>query len=69
MAVMTKTRIREMRLKAGMSQVELAAAVGSQQSQISRLERGKIAATLDKLVAVSRALKVPLAELVDEGGS
>ncbi len=47
--------VREVRRSAGLSQVELAAAIGTTQSAVSRWERGHDAPRADTLVAILRA--------------
>lgn len=49
-------RVRECRVANGMSQAELARAVGSSQSAIARLEAGGTQPTLKTMHALSRAL-------------
>lgn len=54
----THERIKELRIKRGMSQEELAEAVGykSGRAMISQIETGKINLPLDKLKAIATAL-------------
>jgi len=59
-------RIREARQAAGFSQEKLAAAVGIDQSQISRIERGLVPVTLDRLLAIAEALRVSVYDLIEE---
>lgn len=47
--------VRRARKQAGLSQAQLAAALGCQQPLISRIETGMISATLEVLVAIGRA--------------
>jgi XRE family aerobic/anaerobic benzoate catabolism transcriptional regulator len=57
-------RVRELRKRAGLSQKALAAAAGVCQSAISRIERGQRNASLTKLAAIARALRVPVKRLL-----
>ncbi len=50
-------RLRTCRLRAGLSQVELAAMVGMSQSDISRIENGRTA-TVNQLLTFAKALNV-----------
>jgi transcriptional regulator with XRE-family HTH domain len=64
-------RIRDMRLRAGLSQAELAEIVGTTQAQIARLETGERRLTLDWMQRIARALSLqpsallPTAALAD----
>jgi transcriptional regulator with XRE-family HTH domain len=49
-------RIRELRLSRGLSQEQLGNLAGIAVSQVGRIERGKINATLSTLVIIARAL-------------
>ncbi len=57
-------RIRELRKQAGMTQAQLAQAVGVGQSDISRIESGQRQVTVPQLCAIAMALKVHPAELL-----
>lgn len=57
-------RIIDLRTKKGWSQSELARAVEKDRQAIEKLENGKVNPTLYSLWEVSRALEVPLSELV-----
>lgn len=60
-------RLREFREKRGLSQQELSQAVGAHWTQISRYERGLQLPTADRIVALSRVLRVtPNALLLGE---
>lgn len=59
-----RTRIREVRKRAGLTQEELAARSGLTQSHLSRLELGKYVPTLTTLERLARALKVPVSDLL-----
>lgn len=60
--------LREARLRAGLSQVELAGRSGKDRVQISRYEAGTVAPSLDTLIDLVRAcgFDIPL-ELVPRG--
>lgn len=57
-------RLKELREQSGVTQAELAAALGLGQSAISRLEDGSRALTARELAAASAALGVSLNQLV-----
>jgi transcriptional regulator with XRE-family HTH domain len=59
-------RVREIRVKRGLSQEELAHRAGLDRSYMSGIERGIRNVTVLKLQAVARALKVSLRELLPE---
>ena len=59
-----RTRIREARKRAGLTQEQLAAKAGITQSHLSRLELGKYVPTLATLERLARALRIPLSELL-----
>ena len=52
-----KIRLREIRIGAGLTQVELAKRAGMDQADISRIEKGAKAISLDVLDRLCRALK------------
>ena len=56
--VILGNRIRELRLKAGMSQEALAEAANLHRNMIGLLERGQRSASLQTMVKVAKALKV-----------
>ena len=56
--------VREAREKAGMSQEDLAQALGTLQHSVARLEEGVQPARVETLFDVAQALKVPPTELV-----
>jgi transcriptional regulator with XRE-family HTH domain len=59
-----KDRLRELRTRAGMTQQELATAVGLAVSAITKMEAGKIAnPRLDTLKALARVLECDLNDL------
>jgi len=49
-------RIAELRKKAGMTQIELGAKCGLQNSHVARIEKGKYSVGLDTLQAIAVAL-------------
>lgn len=58
--------VRLERVRARLSQEELAARIGTDQSFLSQVERGVIAASLDTVEKLSNALGVRSADLLDE---
>lgn len=58
-------RIRAARKGRGISQRDLARAVGVAQSTLSRIERGKRRVSVDRLVAIARALGVRPSDMMD----
>jgi predicted nucleic acid-binding protein/DNA-binding XRE family transcriptional regulator len=61
----TAARIRELRESAGMRAAEVAAAAGMARSNYARLESGRHQLSLETLERVARAVRVPLAELIE----
>lgn len=61
--------IRALRTNAGLSQKELAAATGLNQSQISRIESGARTLTIDELERIARAIDKRPSELFSEAES
>ena len=59
-----KLKIKEARKAARMKQEDLAKALGVSASYISQMERGETPTNLQNLEKISRALKVPIQELV-----
>lgn len=57
--------IAEARKKAGMTQVELAKAIGVKQSQIANWESGWRNPKLEALMKISDALKIDVTDLID----
>lgn len=57
-------RIQQMRLKCGLSQAQLAEAIGVTPSHISVIERGVKVTKVDKLVAIANTLQVSSDELL-----
>lgn len=60
-------RIRERRERRGLSQTELGARLGVDQSVVSRLEDGSRGITARELLAISDSLGVALNQLVEAG--
>ena len=58
-------KVRKTRSKAGISQYELAALCNVEQSQITRIENGKINTTLSTIFALSNAFEMRMSELMD----
>lgn len=58
-------RIREIRKGAKITQEALAAAIGTSQSNISEIEKGKHNPTLETLSKIAVALNVPVSALFD----
>lgn len=63
MAQVQENKVREYRLKAELTQSQLAEAVGTSQQQIARIERAVHTAKLDLARRISKALDVPLEKL------
>lgn len=59
------TRVRELRIKKGLSQAELAEKIGTAQPHISAMERGRSAPSFDKIAAIAAALGVKPMELFE----
>ena len=57
--------LRRLREGAGMSQQDLADTAEIAKITIQRIENAKYSATLDMLITISKALKIPLTELTD----
>ena len=56
--------IRKYRLKKGLTQLDLAAACGFEESSIGRLENGNTNPTIKTLLKIAKALDVKLTDLV-----
>jgi DNA-binding XRE family transcriptional regulator len=56
--------IRKLREARGLTQEQLASAVGMMRSNISRIEAAKHRPTLETLERIAKALKVPVADLI-----
>lgn len=57
--------LRRLREGAGMSQQDLADTAEIAKITIQRIENAKYSATLDMLITISKALRIPLTELTD----
>lgn len=64
---MVKVRIRELRLKLGLSQAQLAQQVGLDQSLVSRYESGNRTPGLDDLEKFAQCLGCSVRDLIQEG--
>ena len=62
-------RIRNYRVKAGLSQERLAELSGCHPTYIGQVERGEKNATLESIEKISAALQVPLATLFEKVGA
>jgi transcriptional regulator with XRE-family HTH domain len=62
-----KNTLKQLRKKAGLTQAELAQAIGTSQGAIAHYEMGIKAPELAKLPAIAKALGVTVAELFVEG--
>jgi transcriptional regulator with XRE-family HTH domain len=60
-------RVRELRIKAGLSQDELARRMGTTRSQIAKLERGERRLTDKWIERAAKALGVPMAAIIGAG--
>jgi DNA-binding XRE family transcriptional regulator len=63
------TRIRELRLAAGLTQAELARRTGIHRPNIARVEAGRHTPSLETLARLAAAIGVPTASVLDVGGS
>ena len=59
-------RIRELRKRAGLTQIELAERIGLSQGQLSNLENGDRSLSLEWLRRIARALNCAVADLLDD---
>lgn len=59
------THLRKVRSEKGMTQEELAYSADVPISQIGRIERGEVNATISSLYAMAKAVKTSLKDLVD----
>jgi transcriptional regulator with XRE-family HTH domain len=60
------TRIREERLRAGLTQEVLASGIGVKFQQLQKYETGKNRVSCSRLWEISRVLEVPMVELLPE---
>ena len=58
-------RIKEVRLAKGMTQLELASALGKDHSSIARIESGRVNPSYLSLKELAKGLGVPLSTLLD----
>ena len=58
-------KIRAARKERGISQRDLARALGMAQSTLSRIERGERRLGVDQLIAIARALGVSPSDMID----
>ena len=65
-ALVFARRLKELRKRRGLSQKELAAAIGVHQFQISKYETGVYFPTVGKVIEIARFLQVGMAELFGE---
>ena len=61
-------RIRTMRLSRGMTQADLAKAIGQSQSSITMYETGRREPDFETLEALADVFNVPMVSFVDDGG-
>lgn len=61
-------RIKKYRKACGMSQEQLAEAIGVDQKHVSRIEVGKSYPTIDRLEKIAQALQVPMGGFFDDAG-
>jgi putative transcriptional regulator len=54
-----------LRTKKGLTQVQLATAIGTKHPQVYRVEKGDINSTINMLRKIAKALDVSLVELID----
>jgi len=59
-------KIRELRKERKLTQVELSARLGIQQSDLSRMEKGEYRVSLDTLFQILAELKMSVSEFFDE---
>ena len=58
-------RIIELRTQKGWSQADLARACNKDRQAIEKIENGKVNATIFSLFEISKALEIPLSQLVN----
>lgn len=56
--------LKQLRVRAGLTQIQLAELISCDQSVVSRIESGQRAVTLDRLKSIAQALQVPLSQLL-----
>lgn len=57
-------RIKELRLKKGLTQLQLATDIGIEKTNLSRIERGMTNPTFISLFNIAKGLDIPVSELV-----
>ena len=60
------SKIRALRLDKGISQMELGARIGKDDTSISRLENGKVNPTYTYLLQIAEGLGISIAELLKD---
>lgn len=58
-------RMRALRLHAGLTQADVAERLGVSQAAYSRLEKGEVEISLNKLIGLSELYEVPLQEMME----
>ncbi len=58
--------VKEIRIRVGMTQLDLAERLGCAQSEVSRIESGERSVTVDRLFDLARVLGVSPAELLGD---
>lgn len=61
-------RLREARERAGLTQVQVQEKIGINQGTLSKIEKGRAALSLERAVALSQLLRLPLSELTRRAG-
>ena len=61
-------QVRSLRRAKGLTQDQLAAEIGRTTEAVSNIERGKSLPAIDTLIAISRALDIPVRDLFPEAG-
>lgn len=60
------TKLKQLRKQSGLSQTELAAAIGVTQGAVSQWEMGASKPSLDNLVSIAKALGCKVDDLIDK---
>lgn len=58
--------VAEIRIRKGLTQIDLAALIGNNPQNISRLERGEVSPTLYWITLLADALEINFSELIKE---
>jgi transcriptional regulator with XRE-family HTH domain len=66
---LTASKIKEIRLKQGLTAESVASQLGIAKANYSRLENGKVDISLNRLEALSKIFKLPLQSLLPAGGT